>query len=62
MRAAPDALLDDGLLDVIALESVSKFAFVTKILPRVFSGKHVREPGVRVWRAREIVGQRRPPV
>jgi YegS/Rv2252/BmrU family lipid kinase len=54
MRAAPDALLDDGLLDVLALESVSKFKFVTNILPKVFSGRHVREPGVRVWRAREI--------
>lgn len=54
MRAAPDALLDDGLLDVVALESVSKLKFVAKILPRVFSGKHVHEPGVRVWRAREI--------
>lgn len=54
MYAAPDALLDDGLLDVLALESVGKLAFVTKILPRVFKGTHVREPGVRVWRAREI--------
>jgi YegS/Rv2252/BmrU family lipid kinase len=54
MRAAPDALLDDGLLDVMALESVSKLRFVTKILPKVFSGTHVSEPGVRVWRAREI--------
>lgn len=54
MRAAPDALLDDGLLDVMALESVSKFAFVTKILPKVFSGEHTQEPGVRVWRAREV--------
>jgi YegS/Rv2252/BmrU family lipid kinase len=54
MRAAPDALLDDGLLDVLVLESVSKTAFVTKILPKVFSGKHTQEPGVRVWRAREV--------
>jgi len=54
MRAAPEALLDDGLLDVVVLESVSKVAFVTKILPKVFSGKHMQEPGVRVWRAREI--------
>jgi YegS/Rv2252/BmrU family lipid kinase len=54
MRAAPDALLDDGLLDVIALENVSKLAFVTRILPKVFSGRHISEPGVRVWRAREI--------
>jgi YegS/Rv2252/BmrU family lipid kinase len=54
MRAAPDALLDDGLLDVLALESVSKFAFLVKILPKVFSGRHMHEPGVRVWRAREV--------
>jgi YegS/Rv2252/BmrU family lipid kinase len=54
MYAAPDALLDDGLLDVLALENVSKVAFVTKILPKVFSGKHVQEPDVRIWRAREI--------
>ncbi len=54
MRAAPDALLDDGLLDVLALENVSKFRFVTKILPKVFNGAHVSQPGVRVWRAHEI--------
>ncbi|HEY4810385.1 MAG TPA: YegS/Rv2252/BmrU family lipid kinase [Solirubrobacteraceae bacterium] len=54
MRAAPGALLDDGLLEVIVLESVSKFAFVTRILPKVFSGKHVREPGVRVFQAKEV--------
>ncbi len=54
MRAAPDALLDDGLLDVVVLESTSKLSFVVKILPKVFSGTHVREPSVKVFRAREI--------
>jgi len=54
MRAAPDALLDDGLLDVMVLEEVSKFRFVTKILPKVFSGSHVHEPGVRSFRASEL--------
>jgi YegS/Rv2252/BmrU family lipid kinase len=54
MRAAPDALLDDGLLDVPVLESVSKLNFLTKILPKVFSGAHVHEPSVKVFRAREI--------
>jgi diacylglycerol kinase family enzyme len=54
MRAAPDAILDDGLLDVVVLESVSKLKFVTKILPKVFKGTHVREPGVKVFRAREV--------
>ncbi len=54
MRAAPDALLDDGLLDVVVLESVSKVRFLTRILPKVFSGAHVQEPNVRVFRAMEV--------
>ena len=54
MRAAPDALLDDGLLEIVALGRVSKLAFLTRILPRVFKGTHVHEPAVSVLRAREI--------
>jgi YegS/Rv2252/BmrU family lipid kinase len=54
MRAAPGAMLDDGLLDVVVLENVSKLTFLTKILPRVFKGEHVREPRVHVLRAREL--------
>jgi len=54
MRAAPGALLDDGLLEVVILESVSKLAFLTRIFPKVFSGTHVEEPGVHVFRAREL--------
>lgn len=54
MRAAPGALLDDGLLEVVVLERVGKLRFLTRILPRVFSGTHVREPCVHVFRAREI--------
>jgi diacylglycerol kinase family enzyme len=61
MRAAPSALLDDGLLEVMVLESVSKLRFLTKILPKVFSGEHVREPSVRVFRAQEVtIGADRP--
>ena len=54
MRAAPDAMLDDGLLEVLILETVSKLAFVTKILPRVFKGTHVQLPTVHVFRAAEV--------
>lgn len=54
MQAAPDALLDDGLFDVVVLEGASKLSFLTKILPKVFSGTHVREPTVKVFRAREV--------
>jgi diacylglycerol kinase family enzyme len=55
MRAAPDAMLDDGLLEVVVCESVSKLRFLTRILPKVFSGTHVHEPSVSVFRAAEIV-------
>lgn len=54
MRAAPAALLDDGMLEVMVLESVSKLAFLTRILPNVFSGKHVEQPSVSVFRARSV--------
>lgn len=54
MRAAPCALLDDGLLDVVVLERVSKLAFVTRLLPRVFAGTHVQLPCVHMFRAAEL--------
>ncbi|MFI5037360.1 MAG: diacylglycerol/lipid kinase family protein, partial [Solirubrobacterales bacterium] len=54
MRAAPGAMLDDGLLEVVVVESVSKLTFLTKILPKVFSGTHVNEPRVHVFRAAEV--------
>jgi YegS/Rv2252/BmrU family lipid kinase len=61
MRAAPEAMLDDGLLEIVVLESVSKLTFLAKILPKVFSGMHVHEPCVSVFRAREIsLGADRP--
>jgi YegS/Rv2252/BmrU family lipid kinase len=55
MRAAPAAMLDDGLLDVLLLESVSKLTFLTRILPRVFKGTHVELPYVHVFRAAEVL-------
>jgi YegS/Rv2252/BmrU family lipid kinase len=55
MLAAPDALLDDGQLEVTILEDVSRWAFLTRILPKVFKGTHVHEPGVQVFRARELL-------
>ncbi|HEV3033191.1 MAG TPA: diacylglycerol kinase family protein [Solirubrobacteraceae bacterium] len=54
MRAAPDAMLDDGLLEVVVCEQVGKLKFLTSILPKVFKGTHVNEPSVSVFRAREL--------
>jgi YegS/Rv2252/BmrU family lipid kinase len=54
MRAAPNAMLDDGLLEVVVLESVGKLKFLTDIFPKVFKGTHVQLPSVHVFRAAEV--------
>lgn len=54
MYAAPEARLDDGLLDVPYMEDVSKLRFVTRILPKVFKGTHVSESCIHVLRGREL--------
>jgi YegS/Rv2252/BmrU family lipid kinase len=55
MFAAPGALLDDGLLEIVALEHVSRLRFLTGVLPRVFKGTHVELAGVHVFRSPEVV-------
>jgi YegS/Rv2252/BmrU family lipid kinase len=54
MYAAPDAELDDGLLDVVFCEDVPKRRFLTQVMPRVFKGTHVELPEVHVLRARRL--------
>ena len=53
MYIAPDAELDDGLLDVVLVGHVPKRRFLLD-LPRVFKGRHVDSAAVRVQRAREV--------
>jgi YegS/Rv2252/BmrU family lipid kinase len=53
MLAAPDAMLDDGLLEIVAIEQVSRLRFLAN-LPRVFKGTHIELPSVRVFRAAEV--------
>jgi len=45
MRIAPAALLDDGLLDVVATGRCSKLRFL-RLLVKVFRGTHVDDPSV----------------
>ena len=54
MFAAPDAELDDGLLDVVTLSETSKLRFVTGPLRKVFDGSHVGLPEIDVRRAAEV--------
>ncbi len=49
MRLAPEASIDDGLLDVVVVGDVTKLDFVTTS-PRLYRGGHVRHPKVEVLR------------
>lgn len=53
MYAAPDAELDDGLLDVGATGNVSKLRFLSG-LPKIFKGEHLEALEVQIWRGREV--------
>ena len=53
MYLAPEAMLDDGLIDIVVTENVGKLRFLAN-LPRVFKGTHVQLPSVRVFRAPEV--------
>jgi YegS/Rv2252/BmrU family lipid kinase len=55
MLAAPHAELDDGLLDLVIVGELSKWRFLTQLLPRVFKGTHVELPEVEELRARRVV-------
>jgi YegS/Rv2252/BmrU family lipid kinase len=53
MYAAPDAELDDGLLDVGGTGDVGKIRFV-RGLRKLFEGEHFETLKVRMWRASEV--------
>lgn len=53
MMIAPAAMLDDGQLDVLAIEEVGRLRFLAN-LPKVFKGAHVDEPTVSVLRDSEL--------
>jgi YegS/Rv2252/BmrU family lipid kinase len=53
MRIAPEAALDDGLLDVITVGEVGKLRFVAN-LRKVFNGTHIDDEQVRTFRASRV--------
>ena len=53
MLAAPNAILDDGLLDVGATGNVSKFRFL-RGLGQIFKGEHLETLQVREWRVPSV--------
>jgi YegS/Rv2252/BmrU family lipid kinase len=53
MRLAPDASLQDGLLDVVMIEDMPRLRYLG-LAPTVFVGRHVRQRAVRVVRTRAL--------
>ncbi|HSO99504.1 MAG TPA: diacylglycerol kinase family protein [Solirubrobacteraceae bacterium] len=53
MLLAPDASLEDGLLDVVISSHIGKLRFLA-LLPTVFRGEHVNQPQVTVLRGRQV--------
>ena len=54
MRIAPDALMDDGLLDVVIAGPLSR-AGVAAIFPKVYPGRHLSHPACSVVRGRSVL-------
>ena len=53
MRVTPDAILDDGQMDVCVVQAVSKAAFL-RAFPRVFAGTHTTHPKVKMFRGTRV--------
>jgi YegS/Rv2252/BmrU family lipid kinase len=53
MLLAPDASLQDGLLDIVTISDMPRLRLLS-LLPTVFSGRHVRQSRVDVVRARSL--------
>lgn len=53
MRIAPNAIPDDGLLDVVVIEAVSRGELLRQF-PLLFTGGHVKHPRVRTFRTSQV--------
>ncbi len=49
MKIAPEARIDDGLLDLVIVREVSRWALLN-VFPKVYSGSHVTHPAVTLVR------------
>ena len=60
MLLAPEASLEDGLLDVVLTLDAQKLRYL-RGLPKAFKGTHLEDPNVELFRARELrVASERP--
>lgn len=53
LRVAPQARLDDGLLDVVVIGAVGRLELMLNF-PRVYSGRHSTHPAFHVFRSQSV--------
>ena len=54
MKIAPNAKIDDGLMDVIAVKgNVSKLKLL-QTLPKIFTGAHIHDPDVHSYQVKDF--------
>ena len=53
MRVAPNAIIDDGLLELFIVHSISRLELI-KVFPKVFTGEHIHHPAVEIIQAKTV--------
>lgn len=53
MKVTPTALVDDGLLDIMVVGPLTRIQFL-KLFPKVFAGTHIKDPRVKIIKAKKI--------
>ncbi len=53
MLIAPEAAMDDGLLDLVIVRRLAKPELL-RVFPKVFRGAHVGHPGISIHRTRRV--------
>lgn len=53
MKFAPNALIDDGFLDIFIVNKISRLELL-KVFPKVYTGEHITHPAVEFIRAKSI--------
>ena len=61
MKIAPEAAMDDGLLDTVIFGDVTKLDFLTTF-PKIYSGRHLSHPKIELVRGASVTVEADPPL
>lgn len=53
MKVCPNALVHDGLFDLMILRPISKFEFL-RVFPKVYAGTHISHPAVKIYKTKHV--------